>query len=117
MKDIKIKLIIIFGSRARRTFNKRSDTDIAVLADRELSLNEKGDLGEDIAKKLNISDESIDIVDLWNAPPLLQHQVAENGKIFYGSKEDFIRFRVLAWRRYQDTAKFRRARRESIKKI
>ena len=42
----KIKLIILFGSRAKGVSRKGSDTDIAVLAEHELSLEEKMDIGE-----------------------------------------------------------------------
>jgi len=109
-----IKLIILFGSQATGVAGKNSDTDIAVLADHSLNLNEVADMGEYIAKKLSVSEDSIDIVDLWNAPPLLQHQIARGGKLLEGDESDFLRFKVLAWKRYQDTAKFRRARSKAL---
>ena len=110
-----IKLIIIFGSQARQTAAKHSDTDIAVLADRPLGLEDKIKIGETVAKNLGVSEDTIDVVDLWVAPPLLQYHVAQEGKLFYGSNFDFTRFRVLAWKRYQDTAKFRRARETALR--
>ncbi|KKR45050.1 MAG: hypothetical protein UU22_C0044G0007 [Parcubacteria group bacterium GW2011_GWA2_40_8] len=110
-----IKLIIIFGSQARQTAAKHSDTDIAVLADRPLGLEDKIKIGETVAKNLGVSEDTIDVVDLWVAPPLLQYHVAQEGKLFYGSDFDFTRFRVLAWKRYQDTAKFRRARETALR--
>ena len=69
------KLVILFGSKARGTAGKQSDTDVAVLADHPLTLHEKNGLGERIAKKLAVSDERVDVIDLWDAPPLLAHQV------------------------------------------
>lgn len=111
-----LKLIILFGSRARRTAGKKSDTDIAVLANHPLSLDEKSEIGEHVAQRLGILDEHIDIVDLWEAPPLLAHQIGETGKLLEGSRFDFNRFRIRAWKQYLDTAKFRRAREQSLKR-
>ena len=109
-------LIILFGSRARGTEGKSSDADIAVLADHPLSLEEKQALATEAAGRFDISEDIVDIIDLWNAPPLLQHQVAKEGKLLEGDPFSFVRFKVLAWKRYQDTAKFRRAREDYFSK-
>ena len=108
-------LVILFGSQARGTAGKSSDTDVAALSDHPLTLAEKSELGERIAKRLKVSDEQIDVVDLWNAPPLLAHQVGETGTLLEGARFDFNRFRIRAWKQYLDTAKFRRAREQSLK--
>ena len=63
---------------------------------------------------MDISSDSIDIVDLNVASPLLQYSIAQTGRILSGNKDDFLRFKVLAWKRYQDTAKFRLSRKESL---
>ena len=107
-------LLILFGSRARETAGRQSDVDVAVLTDHPLSLEEKSDLVLMAAKQLRVSEEHIDLVDLWNAPPLLQRRVADEGKLLRGDAFAFLRFRVLAWKRYQDTAKFRRARERAL---
>ncbi len=112
----KPKLIILFGSKARGTAGKQSDTDVAVLADRPLTRVEKNALGERMAEKLGVPDEAVDLIDLYDAPPLLAHQIGETGKLIEGTPFDFIRFRIRAWKRYLDTAKFRRAREQSLKK-
>lgn len=109
------KLVILFGSQARETSGKNSDTDVAVLADRPLSLAEKEVVGEHIAKRLGISDEKVDVVDLWDAPPLLARQIGETGRLLEGSQFDFNRFKIRAWKQYLDTAKFRQAREQSLK--
>ncbi len=105
-----IKLIILFGSRAAGTVGARSDTDIAVLADRALSTAEYAEICRKMGDQLQVNEDTIDIAELRDASPLLQREVAENGKLLWGDQRDFIRFRVLAWKRYMDTAKFRRAR-------
>ncbi len=110
-----IKLLILFGSKATRTSHSKSDTDIAVFADHKLTVKEKSDLGKIIQDKFKYNEDEIDIVDLAVASPLLRYEVAKKGKLLYGTKFDFIRFRVLAWKIYCDTAKFRRARTEHLK--
>ena len=110
------KLIILFGSQASKRAGANSDTDVAVLADHILSLEEKSSLAETLAQKLKVSEETIDLIDLRSAPPLLEYQIAQHGKLFEGKQDDFIRFKVLAWKRYQDTAKLRRMREKSLQK-
>ncbi len=112
--DPAIKLAILFGSRASGKANANSDTDVAVLADHPLSIDEKAHLAVRFATKLNVSEDTIDLIDLWDAPPLLGHHVAEGGKLLEGSPYDFVRFRVLAWKRYLDTAKLRRMRSSAL---
>ncbi|TSC78656.1 MAG: putative nucleotidyltransferase [Parcubacteria group bacterium Gr01-1014_33] len=111
-----IKLIILFGSQATGRAGKRSDTDIAILADHPLSFAERGQIAEKIAKELGTNEDDIDTVDLWDASPLLQYEVAKKGKLLKGEEYDFVRFKVLAWKRYLDTAKFRRARERVLDK-
>jgi len=113
----KPKLIILFGSAVRGTAGRQSDIDAAVLKDHPLTLKEKAALTSSIAKKLGASEEQVDLVDLWNAPPLLQHQIAQKGKLLEGDELDFIRFKILAWKRYLDTAKLRRIRDQALAKI
>ncbi len=108
------RLIILFGSRAKGTANQQSDVDVAALADHPLDLPEKTELAQKIAGRFSVSEDKVDVVDLWAASPLLQYQIAETGQLLEGDGFDFIRFRVLAWKRYQDTAKFRRIREESL---
>lgn len=112
-----IKLIILFGSRAAGTSGARSDTDIAVLADSALSPVAYAEISRKIGEQLGVNEDSIDIVELRDAPPLLQREVAENGRLLWGDPHDFVRFRVLAWKRYVDTAKFRRARERFLDKL
>lgn len=109
-------LVILFGSQAREKAGVNSDTDVAVLSDHPLTLEEKSELGEKLAEKLKVSEDQIDLIDLWSAPPLLEYQIAKYGQLLEGKESDFVRFKVLAWKRYQDTAKFRRAREKSLEK-
>ena len=109
-----IKLVILFGSQAAGKAGKNSDTDVAVLSDHPLTLEEKAAIGAEAAMIFNVSEDKIDVVDIWRAAPLLQQRIASEGKMIHGDAFDFIRFRVVAWKRYLDTAKFRRARERAL---
>lgn len=110
-------LIILFGSTATGKAGRLSDVDIAISMNRPLTLKEKNEIAEAVSNKLNVSEERIDLVDLINASPLLQYQVANTGKLLEGDPFDFLRFKVLAWKRYLDTAKFRRLRKNRLEQF
>lgn len=84
-----LKLIILFGSRARGDNGDRSDWDFAVLYDQETPDSEivsffeiPGILGE----VFNISSDTIDLLDLNHCSPLAKHLVALEGKPIYESE-------------------------------
>lgn len=106
--------MVVFGSEARQTAGRESDIDVAVLAEHPLSLEEKTEIVGEVAERFKVDEERIDLVDLRRAPPLLQRQIADEGKLLEGNEFDFLRFRVLAWKRYQNTAKFRRVRERAL---
>ncbi len=110
-----IQLIILFGSHAKGYARKNSDIDIAVLASRPLTLHDHTTIEPEIATLLKANEDRLDVIDLWNAPPLLQREIAESGKLIYGDPFAFIRFRIRAWKRYLDTAKFRRLGEQQLK--
>lgn len=111
-----IKLAILFGSQTTGHARPGSDVDVAVLADQPLTLADKASFSHDVAKELSVSEDMIDIVDIQTASPLLNQQISTHGKLLRGQREDWLRWRVSAWKQYQDTAKFRRAREQSLMK-
>ncbi len=108
--SLHIKAIILFGSRTKGYAVESSDTDVAVLADRPLDSNDENDIIQFVASQVKQPEEKIDLIDLTRASPLLQQNVATEGRLLWGDPATFVRFRVLAWKRYLDTAKLRRAR-------
>ena len=110
------KLVILFGSQATGHTRPGSDVDVAVLSDEPLTLADKVSLSQDVAKELLVSEDTIDFVDIQTASPLLQQLISTHGKLLRGSADDWLRFRVLAWKRYLNTAKFRRLREQSLMK-
>ena len=99
-----------FGSQVNGRAKDGSDYDFGVLKEKRLSLSDRVGIGEFIAKKLEINEDKIDLIDLSSASPLLKFEVARNGKLVDGNYVDFIRFKVRAFKEYVDTAKFRRLR-------
>lgn len=89
-KKYSINLAILFGSHAKGTTGRMSDLDIAILADRPLELEERGEIAESFAEQFKVTEDKIDLVDLWNASPLLQHNVATHGKLIKGDEYAFF---------------------------
>jgi hypothetical protein len=57
----------------------------------------------------------VDVVDLRRADPLLAMQIAESGRLLYAhDPSEFTEFRSLAFRRYVDTEKLRRAQQRAL---
>ncbi len=110
-------LFILFGSQSKGSANATSDFDIGVVAGQPLSLETKDKLREDLSKELSFPEDKIDLVDLNEASPLLQMEAAQSGKLLKGSEEDFFKFKLSAWKRYQHTAKFRKMRHEYLQSI
>ncbi|MEI8328233.1 MAG: nucleotidyltransferase domain-containing protein [Candidatus Taylorbacteria bacterium] len=109
-------LIIAFGSQINGKKTDMSDHDFGVLKDAPYSLSERVGIAEYLAKKFDINEDKIDLVDLSSASPLLKFEVARNGQLVDGNYDEFIRFKVRAFKEYVDTAKFRRLREKIMMK-
>ncbi|MEK7161592.1 MAG: nucleotidyltransferase domain-containing protein [Patescibacteria group bacterium] len=116
-KFLNPNLFVLFGSQSKGYSNEVSDFDIGVVMDKPMSLEEKNILSEEIAKEFSFNEDKIDLVDLNEASPLLQMEAAKSGKLLKGSEEDFFKFKLLAWKRYQHTTKFRKMRADNLQKI
>ncbi len=103
-------LFILFGSRASGYATEHSDYDVAVFTGNALSFAEKAEYMEKAARLLRVSEDKIDLVDAFSVPPLLQYEIASGGTLLSGDANDFADFLFRAWKNYQDTARFRRAR-------
>ena len=82
--SLKVNLIIIFGSQVSGYTSPRSDVDIAVLADKQLTIQDKADISEQTAREMKVSSDLIDLVDLNVASPLLQYSIAQTGRLLSG---------------------------------
>ena len=85
-----LKLLILFGSRARGEHRPDSDWDLAISydeANRETHIKE---ISNDYLTSLSILSElfeinrdSIDLIELDRCSPLMKYQVARDGKLIY----------------------------------
>ncbi len=92
-----LKLLILFGSRARGEHFPSSDWDFAVLFDEELRQQYEPGGGWNcyrswivIQQVLGLGDDEIDWVDLKSASELLAHAIARDGVVIYESEPELF---------------------------
>ena len=84
MQDL--KLLILFGSRARGEHKPDSDWDFAVLYEERSDRKDISSLLKIytlLEQALEIPDDKIDVVDLKECSPILAHYVARDGQLLY----------------------------------
>ena len=91
VSSIGVEFIVLFGSRARGDYREDSDYDFAVYAGRKLSLKELDLIAEALSKKIGVSLDKIDVVDLHNASNELIYKVIRDGKPVYVKNIDFYK--------------------------
>ncbi len=96
-----LRAIILFGSRARGDAQAGSDCDICVSA-RRLPIDEVR-LINDLSRALS---QDVDLSVLERVGPSLGWTVATEGKLLWGSREDWDRLRLRAIREWQDCEKW-----------
>lgn len=103
-KKFNIKLVYLFGSRAKGLFVGESDFDIAVLFEEGNGHSDFFDntvyLKEDLR---DYFPAEVDIVALNEANSLLKYEVISNGQLLYAKDERFrLDFEVLSINEYFD---------------
>ncbi len=91
-----IKMLILFGSRARNDSHSHSDWDFAALYDESLkqqtSFNHF-EIYDILADIFGVPSDKIDLISLNSCPPLIAHYIARDGQLLYeqnpGLFEDF----------------------------
>ena len=88
-----LRLLVLFGSRARGTAHARSDWDLAYQADRVF------DPDALLAQSAEVlGADRIDLADLDRASARLKHRVASDGKaLFEHTPHAFKQFQIDAW--------------------
>lgn len=105
-KRYDLKLFILFGSRAKKTYSLNSDWDFAYLGNKNFSNYDEMNLFNDIMKILNY--EKVDLINLKNPKNYL---VAKNiffeGILIYESeKRLFKEMKYNSWISYLDFKKY-----------
>ncbi|MTF38319.1 type VII toxin-antitoxin system MntA family adenylyltransferase antitoxin [Cyanobacterium aponinum] len=96
-----IKMVILFGSRARGDINDKSDWDFAILCDREIAAKTfKNKVSSWFAYSIDLNEifdlktERIDVVDLNSCSDFIAHYIARDGVLIYEKNEgEFEHFR------------------------
>ncbi|MCF8012150.1 MAG: nucleotidyltransferase domain-containing protein [Clostridiales bacterium] len=99
-----ISAAYIFGSMAKGNTRKDSDIDVALLfvpnKEKMERFERRLELGIDLEK---ITSRQVDIVDLENAPLVLQYQIRKYGILFLEKDHRYrVKFEVSSRRRYFD---------------
>lgn len=111
LTELGVDLVVGFGSRARGQAGADSDQDVGVLFKRnphDLSVMEE-------VREALAGGDDLDLVCLNRASALLLKEVAQDGVAHFQSRPGAIEeFRLRAYKRYMDTAKFRRLEAEAL---
>ena len=94
-----LKLLVLFGSSATGKTHKESDIDVAYLAKKDLELSEEARLIIELMPILK--SQSVDLVNIHLAPPLLLYAIADHGKVLYQADPlNFYELQAYAFKRY-----------------
>ena len=119
-----LKLLVLFGSRARGDDDTKSDWDFAFSCDEELRKQyENG--GWDayriwgiLQQVYELRDNQVDIVELKNCSDILAHLIAKDGKVIYEQQPgNFLKFQQQALLSKEQVQLIRRKQQESIQAI
>ncbi|MBD1847540.1 DUF433 domain-containing protein [Cyanobacteria bacterium FACHB-63] len=117
-----LKLLVLFGSRARGDHDANSDWDFAFLCDEELRKQyEKG--GFDFLRILGVlqqiyklGDDQIDAIEMKECSDVLAHNIAKDGQLLYELEPgEFERFQQQKLMSKEQLKIFRQQQRESIR--
>jgi predicted nucleotidyltransferase len=114
-KKYQLNYLVFFGSRALGEERKNSDFDLAYSSQKEIKYSEETFLQEDLARLFNIS--TIDLVNTKQAGPLLQKEIAVNGRLIKEfTKDSFDNFQIFALMNYFETKPLFRMQEEYIQR-
>ncbi len=100
-----IRLVLQFGSTVTGRVHPASDVDLGVLLERpSLTLEERSELLHELQRLF--PDREVDLAILNHADPLFLKKVTEDCHLLYGGPADFQRFKLYAFKRYQDHRKY-----------
>ncbi len=116
-----LKLLILFGSRARDDADLSSDWDFAFLDDPTFPKPEKpfwfpgSDILDTLSTLLNLADDDIDLVDLSRCSEMLAHFISRDGKLIYEkSPGEFSGFQQQSLKTPAELKQFRQDQREHV---
>lgn len=114
-----LKLLILFGSRARGDHASTSDWDIAYLSEPSPDNPSAWYPGADLLLTLSeygqIPGDRIDLIDLSTCSDILAHFVAQEGQLIYEREPgEFERFRQQSLKGPAELKQFRQTQRDKV---
>jgi len=110
--EFDLKLIILFGSRARGLFRSNSDYDIAIVEKHFLPPSVKESIEFKISSMLSGTDT---VFTQDNGPLLLANIVREALVIYEAQPHDFSFFELSCWRKYNEYLPYLELRRALLR--
>lgn len=95
-----LRLVVLFGSRARGRPRPDSDFDIAVAGCPQSRFWELSDALQDAMP----AGATLDLVRLEEADPLFRHEILRRAELLYGDPDLFCEYRAFAFRDFVDSA-------------
>lgn len=98
-----LSLAIIFGSQVSGEIHPKSDVDIAVLPVKiteDMPMKIYSDFLYDIENVF--PGIKVDVTLIPFADPLLLDNIVKSGQLLFGKKIDFVKFKLRAFKRFQD---------------
>jgi len=116
-----LKLLVLFGSRARGEEDPTSDWDVAFLFAPEAPTEQKpfwfpgAELLDTLSQLLHASEDTIDLVNLSTCSDILAHFVARDGQVIYEKTPgEFAQFQQQALKTKGELKAFRQVQREQV---
>ncbi|MBD1849148.1 nucleotidyltransferase domain-containing protein [Cyanobacteria bacterium FACHB-502] len=116
-----LKLLVLFGSRARGEDDPLSDWDFAFLLPPEGSADQTphwfsgAELLSRLSQLLHVSEDIIDLVNLNTCSDILAHFVARDGQVIYEKAPgEFVQFQQQALKTREELKAFRQMQREQV---
>lgn len=105
-RNLPIDVVYLYGSQAQGKSDQFSDYDFGILFKREVSSKKRFGLRlalfPKIAKKIGVNEDKIDVVDLKEAPVLLQFNIIFGKVIYCQNEERRVDFETYVMGRYHD---------------
>ena len=114
-KKYRLKLVLLFGSRATGKIHKESDFDVAYLPEKNLSYDDEIDINFQFTNIFR--HDRVDTVDINKSNPLLLFQISKGSILLYGARQDFLKFKLYAFNAYNDYAPYFEMEKNLNKKI
>jgi uncharacterized protein len=116
-----LKLLVLFGSRARGEADPSSDWDFAFLLEADRPTDNPSlwfpgaDLLGTLCHLLQVPEAQIDLVDLSTCSDILAHFVARDGQVIYEKTAgEFAQFQQQALKSNDELKQYRHAQREKV---